>query len=134
MGNPQKIKFHDVADFLSYLPEEELQLVQVLRTIVLDCLYDGGEERLSFNVPFYHRHGQLCFIWPASVPWGNVAEGVALGFIQGRSLSDPEQLLRFEGRKQVGRLIFTLPSQIQREQIELLLYEAMALNEEKRKR
>ena len=133
MGNPQKIKFRDVADFLSYLPAEELQLVQALRNIVLDCLYDTGEEKLSFNVPFYHRYGQLCFIWPASVPWGNLKTGVALGFIQGRSLSDPEQLLQFQERKQVGRVIFTHPGQLQREQIEALIYEAMALNEERRK-
>ena len=70
MGNPQKIKFRDVADFLSYLSGEEALIVDQLRSIVLDCLGDRGEERLSYNVPFYHYHGHLCLIWPASFPWG----------------------------------------------------------------
>ena len=134
MGNPQKVKFQDVDEVLTHLPHSELVIVQQLRSIVLNCLHDGGYERLSYNAPFYYYHGQMCFIWPASIPWGKLKHGVALGFIQGRKLSQGQNLLEFEGRKYVGRMIFTEPTQLDQTLIESMIFEAMAINEERRKR
>lgn len=130
MGNPQKIKFRDVADFLSYLSGEEALIVDQLRSIVLDCLGDRGEERLSYNAPFYHYHGQLCLIWPASVPWGRVDAGVALSFVQGKLLSDCGTLLELQDRKTIARKIYHHAREIDREQVEAWVFEAMAINED----
>ncbi|QTN38367.1 DUF1801 domain-containing protein [Cryomorphaceae bacterium] len=73
------IKFKTVEDFLDYLPEEELMVVEALRELIFDCL-PGVEERLNYNAPFYFGHKRMFFIWPASLPWGKVDQGVRLGF------------------------------------------------------
>ncbi len=87
MGNPQKIHFDTIEEFLDYLPVDELEIVLFLRKIILECMPDC-KEKLAYNVPFYYRHSRICFIWPASVPWGKVAQGVAIGFCKGDSLMD----------------------------------------------
>jgi len=69
LGNPQKIKFKNVNDFLESLPNLELELVEILRNLILESIPDC-KEKLAYNVPFYYRHSRVVFIWPASVPWG----------------------------------------------------------------
>ncbi len=67
-----------------------------LRNILLAAIPDL-REYLAYNVPFYARRKRLCYLWPASVPWGGLkpGEGVALGFCQGH-------LLRHGGYLQTG--------------------------------
>jgi hypothetical protein len=66
----QNVKFASVDEFIDFLPEDEKKIVVALRNIVLDQV-NGVKEKLSFNVPFYHKHKAICFIWPASVLWGS---------------------------------------------------------------
>ncbi len=82
MGNPQKVKYKDVDDLFAQLPEDEREIVLRLRSIILETL-PQVREKLAFNVPFYYLKKRIAFIWPASVPWGGISEGVALGFTQG---------------------------------------------------
>ena len=63
----QDVSFKTVEDFLAYLPEDELKIVELLRKIILSCLPDVVE-KLSYNVPFYKRHSTICFIWPRQSP------------------------------------------------------------------
>ncbi len=124
MGNPQKIKFRNVRDFLDSLPDNELKIVETLRELVLESI-PNCKEKLAYNIPFYYRNSRIVFIWPASVPWGSVDNGVALGFCKGTQLFD----LDITDKKSVGRKIFTSAKDININEIRQLLYEAILLDE-----
>ena len=125
----QPVDFRNINDFLDYLPEEHLMIVGSLREIILSCIPDA-REHLSFNVPYYSRFTRICFIWPSSVPWGNVKlRGVDLGFCRGNLLSDPSYL-DMGNRKQVYIKNFTDVRQIDHETIRQLLFEAVVIDEE----
>ena len=128
MGNPQKIKFRNVGDFLNSLPDNELKIVENLRELILETI-PNCKEKLAYNVPFYYRHSRIVFIWPASVPWGSVDNGVVLGFCKGTQLFD----LNTTDKKSVGRKIFTTLKEINHNKIRQLLYEAVLLDEQDHK-
>jgi Domain of unknown function (DU1801) len=128
MGNPQKIKFKNVGDFLDSLPDNELKIVEVLRDLVLESIPDC-KEKLAYNVPFYYRHSRVVFIWPASVSWGAVDNGVVLGFCKGTQLFD----LDTTDKKTVERKVFTSAKDINMNEIRQLLYEAILLDEQDHK-
>ena len=101
MNKFQPIKFSSIEDFLDYLTPYELEIVLMLRDLIKTSI-PNVKEKLSYNVPFYSLHKRICFIWPASVPWGKVEKnGVILGFSNGNLLPDPEGFLEKGTRKQV---------------------------------
>ncbi|MFE3869213.1 DUF1801 domain-containing protein [Flavobacterium sp. LS2P90] len=107
MGNTQGKEFKTIEEFLDYLSEEELEIVLFLRKIILECMPDC-KEKLAYNVPFYYRHSRICYIWPASVPWGKVEKGVAIGFCKDASFLDET----FETTKFVTKLNFNSVKEI----------------------
>lgn len=96
------VRFATVQECLDFLPEEERALTEHLRSFILGEVPEL-KERLSFNVPFYKGHRDVCFLWPASVLWGQrkTYSGVRLGFSYGAMLSDPSGYLQRGTRKQV---------------------------------
>jgi hypothetical protein len=128
LANPQKIKFKSICEFLDSLPEEELPIVEALRELVLECIPDC-KEKLAYNVPFYYRYSRIVFIWAASVPWGALDKGVALSFFKGTQFFE----LETEGKKSVGRKVFTSLKQNNQLEIRQLLYEAVLLDEQEHK-
>ena len=129
--NPiQKLKFHSVDEFLEYLPHHERMIVDRLRTIILDCMTEG-KEKLSYNVPYYFLHARVCFIWPASVPWGNVKkDGVLLGFCNGHVMRDELNYLEKGNRKQVYVKTFTDVSEIDTDLVRTYLFEALGVDKQ----
>lgn len=124
----QPVKFGSVDEFLEFLPDHEREIVDILRSIVMDCLPEAME-KLSYNVPYYFLKSRVCFIWPASVPWGNVKmNGVVLGFCKGFLMQDDQQFLERGNRKQVYTKTFTDKSQIDRDLLQTYLYEAVELD------
>lgn len=107
------------------LPEDELKIVNFLREIVLKAIPESTE-KLAYNVPFYYLNYRVCYIWPASVPWGGLEEGVALGFCKGGLLSNTQNA----DSKGMTKMIFTDVKQINVKQIEQLLYEAIIVDKE----
>ncbi|MBL6447295.1 DUF1801 domain-containing protein [Fulvivirga sp. 29W222] len=87
MNKFQKVDFKSIDDFLDYLPEEELNIVQRLRSLIIDTVPEI-KERLAYNVPFYYRHYRLLYIWPSAIPWGGLKSGVSLGFCYGALIVD----------------------------------------------
>ena len=82
------IKFRSLDDFYDFLPEPELKITLELRKIILGTIPEM-KEKLSYNIPFFYLRKNVCYIWPASIPWGNVKlNGVQLGFCFGSSLKD----------------------------------------------
>lgn len=95
-------RFSNVQDLLDFLPPNERALTEQLRAIVVS---EAPElmERISFNVPYYKLHRDVCFIWPASVLWGKkkTYEGVRFGLCYGSLVPGAEPYLHGGGRKQV---------------------------------
>jgi hypothetical protein len=129
MNKYQNINFGSVRDFLAFLPDEELKLVQLLRGLVMECIPDV-KEKLAYNVPFYYRFSRICFIWPGSVPWGRKTKaGVELGFCRGNMLSDASYL-NIGGRKEVYIKTFYEVNDIDADILRQLIYEAVVVDEE----
>nr|WP_293834367.1 DUF1801 domain-containing protein [uncultured Arsenicibacter sp.] len=128
--NPlQPVHVRDVGELLEYLPDHERQIVDALRSIIFSCI-PGCREKIAYNVPFYSRRKRICFIWPASVPWGKVKKGVRLGFSNGYLLSDELNYLEKGGRKHVYCRDFTSVQDINVDLLKTFLFEAVVVDEE----
>jgi len=135
MNKFQQIKFQNIDEFLDFLPEAEFTMVNLLRDIIAHT-FPKYTEKLAYNVPFYYNPKRICFIWPAAVPWGNITHGVALGFTNGHLLDPEGELLEFDSRKTMGRLIFKDFADIKQRQehVQFLLQEAYLLNGKRHKK
>lgn len=96
------LRFSSVAAMLDFLPDDERDLTEQLRELIISEAPDL-KERLSFNVPFYKGRRDVCFIWPASVLWGRkkTYEGVRFGLSYGSLVPGCEPYLQRGYRKQV---------------------------------
>lgn len=127
----QNVRFQSVGELLDFLPGAQLEMVEMLRELVYECV-PGVEEHLSFNVPFFRRYGGLCFIWPGAVSWGSsVWDGVEFGFQNGYLLADEDQYLDRGTRKQVFTKRFYAAQELRQhlEKLRNLLLEAAEVNE-----
>ncbi len=130
----QSVSFRIIEDFLEYLPENELKIVQFLRNLVLDCV-PGCKEKLSYNVPYYRRHYTICFIWPASVTWGSkiTYQGVRMGFTNGNLLANDNNYLDKGNRKQVYWKDYSDTREINVPLLKSCLFDAVYIDEERAK-
>lgn len=125
----QPLKYRHVEEFLETLPEQELKVTLFLRDIILSVMPEA-EERMWYNVPIYRRHRDICFIWPASVLWGQkqTYSGVRLGFSKGYLLTDPAGYLDRGARKQVYWRDFQCIEDIDTDLIRSFLFEAVVID------
>lgn len=129
----QNVSFTDIDDFLAFLPEDELKIVRLLRKIIFSCIPDI-EEKISYNVPFYKRHSNICYIWPSSVLWGNVKNtGVQFGFNKGYLMNDDMNYLEKGNRKQVYWKTFHSIKEIDTDLLKVYIFEAALVDEEIKK-
>lgn len=127
----QNISFKSIDEFLEFLPEDEFKTVELLRKIVFSCIPDCTE-KLSYNVPFYKKHSNTCFIWPSSVTWGeNMKQrGVRFGFSNGYRLQDEIGYLDRGNRKQVYWRDFYSAKEIDIALLKAYIFEAALIDEE----
>jgi hypothetical protein len=129
MNKIQPVNFRNIDEFLIFLPENELEIVQYLRQLIRDSIPEC-REKLAYNVPFYYKHSRICFIWPPSVPWGNVKiKGVQLGFCNGYLLKDESNYLEKGNRKQVTWKAFTSVNEIDSELLRSFIHEATLIDD-----
>jgi hypothetical protein len=130
----QRVSFSSVEEFMQYLPDNELVLVEYLRHLIYECLPDCTEH-LSYNVPYFRRYSNICFIWPASVTWGRGKsyEGVRFGFTSGYLLRDEIHYLDHGDRKQVYWKDFHSLKEIDTDIdiLKMYLFEAAQIDERK---
>jgi hypothetical protein len=133
-----KVNTVDPDEMIATLPRDEQVLVKRLRSLVTECIPQATEKMYGDMVmPFYTRNRMICFIWPPSAVWEpnadnkkQMAKGVALGFNQGKLMSNEEGVLMSEGRKQVYMMYFKKLADIHENQIRALLLEAALIDEE----
>ena len=130
----QDVDFKNVDDLLAFLPEDELKTVELLRKIVFSCIPDCIE-KLSYNVPFYKKYSNICFIWPSSVTWGeNMKQrGVRFGFSNGYQLQDEINYLDKGDRKQVYWRDFYDVKDIDTDLLKAYIFEAALIDEKNMK-
>jgi hypothetical protein len=128
MSLQKGIKFKSMLEFWEYLPENERIVVDVLRQIILKHLPSYCKEKLSYNVPYYYGKRRICLIWPGSVPWGGIREGVLFGFCYGNRLKDANNYLTHGTNKQVFYKIYYSPDEINYKAIVSLLKEAVEVD------
>jgi len=106
----------------------------VLRGIIHECIPDC-KEKLSYNVPTFYRHSHVCFVWPASVTWGNVhSEAVRLGFANGYLIRDEINYLDKGNRKQMYWKDYSDLKEIDTDIVKAYLFEAREIDENLKKR
>lgn len=132
MNKFQNVNFRSLEDFFDYLPENEAVIVESLRDLILETIPEPTE-KLSYNVPYYRRFKNICFIWPGSVPWGGIKEGVQLGLIQGHILMDEDNYLEMGKRKYVKTRRFFHLRDIDHAKVRSLLIEATSIDDELRR-
>ena len=126
MKNSQRVSFKDIEAFLAFLPESELQIVNLLRRIVVDCIPDC-QEKLAYNVPFFYRRSRICYVWPSSVPWGGLKEGVAIGFCRGSELIDEGDYFDKKG-KGIALKVFLTVEELDLDLLKFYIYEACLID------
>ena len=126
----QNVNFKNVDELLEFLPGDELKIVEILRKIVFYCIPDI-EEKISYNVPFYKRHSNICYIWPSSVQWGNVKNtGVQFGFNKGYLMQDEINWLDKGNRKQVFWKTFHSVKELDIDLLKAYIFEAAFIDQE----
>jgi hypothetical protein len=128
----------DIDQLIENLPRDEQVLVKRLRALVTECIPQAREKAYAGQaMPFYTRNRLICFIWPPSAVWEpkdnpekQKAKGVALGFNQGKLMSNEDGVLLSEGRKQVYMMYFKKLNDIDEHQIRALLFEAAMIDEQ----
>jgi hypothetical protein len=123
------MKIKSLTELYDLLPENEMIIVDVLRSLIKDTLPDHCREKISYNVPFFFGKKGICIIWPSTIPRGGINEGVLLGFWYGNRLSDEDHYLLHGTNKQIFYKIFKDPDQIDEKAIVKLLKEAIKLDE-----
>lgn len=129
MNKFQPIDFHNLDDLYAFLPEHELKMVKALRALVYESIPEI-REKLSYNVPFFRLHRNICFIWPGSVPWGGTFEGVQFGFTRGYLLAVEGGYLDAGKRKYVRTRTYQSLAEIDFEKLRNLLFEAQVIDAE----
>ena len=128
----------DIDQMIGTLPRDEQVLVKRLRALVTECIPQAIEKTYDDMVmPFYTRNRMICFIWPPSAVWEpnadyekQKAKGVALGFSQGKLMSNEDGVLLAEGRKQVYMMYFKKLNDIDENQLRALFFEAAMIDEQ----
>lgn len=129
----QEVDFKTIEEFLEFLPAQERKIVESLRKLVFECIPDC-QEKISYNVPFYRRHYNICYIWPPSITWDGFAhEGVQFGFTHGNLLQDEIGYLERGKRKQVFWKSFFDVREIDARILQSYLHEAALIDSEKAK-
>jgi hypothetical protein len=127
MRTVQFNKITSLVQLFEILPEEERVIVDVLRQIILENLPATCKEKISCNVPFFYGKRGICIIWPATIPYGGIKEGVLLGFWYGNRLKDEDNYLTRGTNKQVYYKIFKKAEEIDERPIVRLLKQAVTI-------
>jgi hypothetical protein len=82
-------------------------------------------KKISLQCYLFITDTRIVFIWPASVPWGAIDKGVALGFCKAYNY-----LTLIQKLKKLSAGKYFIPYEIHHMEIKQLLYEAVLLDEQ----
>lgn len=117
------MKYQTVEDYILSQDENTRQLIFLLRDIILSTSTEITE-RLSFNCPFYHYKGMLCYI---SIE----KKTVYIGFCRGVALQHKYPTLTIKNRKLIASISYKNMEAVDVEVIQDILRDSMKLNKDK---
>lgn len=123
----------NIEDFISSLPKDEQIILKMLRNLIIDA-DPRVQEKLSYGVPYYSRNRRMFFLWPASALSSarnkkKAPPKVTMGFSYGNLLSNEQQILNRENRKQVFTIPFSSVSEIDERILLELVNEAIIIDD-----
>ena len=111
-----------VDEYISSLPEELAELCERLRAIIMATV-PAATEKISFKIPFYHYHGMFCYL-------NRVSDGIDVGFLRGRDLTELFPQLQQGSRKIVASIIVRNKADIGKLELPAIIAAAAEWNEE----
>ncbi len=116
-------KYITVDNYILSQDELSRQLIFLLRDIILSTTPEITE-RLSFNCPFYHYKGMLCYI---SIE----KKTVYICFCRGVLLKEKYPILKIKNRKLIASISYKNMEEVDVDLIQNILKDSMKLNEKK---
>ena len=126
-------RFNDFDSFQEALLPAEKGICIRLRQLILEN-FPEVREKFGYGVPYYHRFGRICFMYPASFPYSGHDQGVALGFARGHLLSNEQGLLDMGARKEVGYVLLRQLSELRETPLLEMLHEALLVDADEQRR
>ncbi len=120
-------KYKDFDSFLDALSPGERAICVRLRGLIFDS-FPELKETWAYGAPFYKGRKRICFLYPASLPYSGLKEGVNFGFNRANLLSNEHGLLDLGDRKEVAYITVLAEKDIQEELFLEILHEAVLLD------
>ena len=108
--------------YIEALPDTKREIAQALRDLIFSTV-PNVEERFSYKIPVYHYFGMFCYM-------NEVKQGIDLGFMRGKDLAFAWPQLEVRNRAIAASVIISHKRQITELNIEAVLLDAAAWNEE----
>ena len=122
-------KHKDFDSFLDALTPVERTICLRLRGLIMDN-FPELKEIWAYGAPFFKGRKRLCFLYPASLPYSGIKEGVNFGFNRANLLSNDHGLLDLGNRKEVAYIAVLTENDIREDQYLEILHEAVILDNE----
>lgn len=122
-------KHKDFDSFLDALSTVEQAICRRLRDLILGN-FPELNETWAYGAPFYKGRSRICFIYPSSLPYSGIKEGVQFGFNRGHLLSNEQALLELGDRKEVAYIWVSSEKDIKEDLFLEILHEAVILDTE----
>ncbi len=110
----------DVEEYISGFEGEQKAMMEFFHQLLKTEL--NLLDKIRYQIPFYFRKSWICYLNPLK------DGGIELAFLRGNELSDAQQLLTFNGRKQVAGIVFRNMAEIPVEKIMEIIHEALLLD------
>ena len=120
-------KHKDFDSFLDALHPDERAICLRIRGL-LQHNFPELKETWAYGAPFYKGKKRICFLYPASLPYSGLAQGVNLGFNRANFLSNEQGLLQMGNRKEVAYIPILKEKDIQEALFLEILHEAVLLD------
>lgn len=85
--------------------------------------------KIRYKIPFYFNRSWICYLNPIRKT-ATTLDGIELAFTRGNELSNTQDLLQSNGRKQIKGITFNKIKEIPTKAIEEIIQEAILLDEQ----
>lgn len=110
----------DVEEYISGFEDEQKAIMEFFHRLLKTEL--NLMDKIRFRIPFYYQKSWICYLNP-------LKDGqIELAFLRGNELSDAQQMLSFNGRKQVAGIAFHTVAEIPVEKLLEIIHEALLLD------
>ena len=122
-------KHHNFDSFLDAISPEEQRICLRLRALIVEN-FPELKETWAYGAPFYKGKHRVCFLYPSSLPYSGIKEGVNFGFNRANLLSNEQGILQLGERKEVAYIPILREKDIQESLFLEILHEALLIDQQ----